>query len=80
MSDRDIGGLDRRVAVRGAVQPRATFRDVLAVPEFRALWFSEVLSVIGDRLALVALTLFVYSKTGNPVLTAATFAAGYVLG
>jgi len=64
--------------VKGAVQPRATFRDVLAVPEFRALWFSEVLSVIGDRLALVALTLFVYSKTGNPVLTAATFAAGYV--
>jgi len=64
--------------VEGAVPPRATFRDVLAVPEFRALWFSEVLSVIGDRIALVALTLFVYSKTGNPVLTAATFAAGYV--
>ena len=64
--------------MKGAVPPRATFRDVLAVPEFRALWFSEVLSVIGDRLALVALTLFVYDKTGNPVLTAATFASGYL--
>jgi predicted MFS family arabinose efflux permease len=64
--------------VNGAVPPRATFSDVFAVPEFRALWFSEVLSVIGDRLALVALTLFVYSKTGSPVLTAATFASGYL--
>jgi MFS family permease len=64
--------------VKGAVPPRATFRDVLAVPEFRALWFSEILSVVGDRLALVAVTLFVYAKTGNAVLTAATFAAGYL--
>jgi len=29
---------------------------VFAVREFRALWFSEILSVAGDRLALVALT------------------------
>jgi MFS family permease len=64
--------------VKGAVPPRATFSDVLAVPEFRALWFSEILSVIGDRLALVALTLFVYAKTGSPLLTAVTFASGYV--
>jgi MFS family permease len=64
--------------VKGAVPPRATFRDVLAVSEFRSLWFSEVLSVVGDRLALVALTLFVYAKTGSPVLTAATFASGYL--
>jgi predicted MFS family arabinose efflux permease len=57
---------------------RPTFRSVLAVPEFRALWASEVLSVVGDRLALVALTLFVYNKTGSPLLAAATYAAGYV--
>jgi len=41
------------------VPPRATFRDVFAVREFRALWLSMVLSVAGDRLALVALTLVV---------------------
>src|SRR5487761_1341000 len=57
---------------------KATFGDVFRQPEFRALWFSEILSVVGDRLALVALTLYVYDKTGSPLLTAATYAAGYV--
>jgi len=56
----------------------ATFRDVFAVREFRALWFSEILSVAGDRLALVALTLLVYDRTGSPLLAAAAYAAGYV--
>ena len=58
--------------------PRATFRDVFAVREFRALWFSEVLSVAGDRLALVALTLLVFQQTGSTLLTAAVYASGYV--
>ena len=58
--------------------PRATFRDVFAVGEFRALWFSQVLSVAGDRLALVALTLLVYHRTGSPLLTAIVYAAGYL--
>ena len=58
--------------------PRATFRDVFAVREFRALWFSEILSVAGDRLALVALTLLVFQHTGSPLLTAMTYAAGYL--
>ena len=58
--------------------PRATFRDVFAVREFRALWFSEVLSVTGDRLALVALTLLVFQHTRSPLLTAMAYAAGYL--
>src|SRR5260370_19169738 len=69
--------LDRRVSVKGAV-PRATFRDVFAVREFRALWCSEVLSVTGDRLALVALTLLVFERTKSPLLTALVYAAGYL--
>jgi MFS family permease len=60
------------------VPPRATFRDVFAVREFRALWFSEILSVAGDRLALVALTLLVYDRTRSPLLAALTYAAGYL--
>ena len=59
-----------RAPRKGAVPPRATFRDVFAVREFRALWFSEILSVAGDRLALVALTLLVYDQTGLPLLAA----------
>jgi predicted MFS family arabinose efflux permease len=60
------------------VPPRATFRDVFADREFRALWFAEILSVTGDRLALVALTLLVYDRTKSPVLAALAYAAGYL--
>ena len=35
-----------------AVRPRATFRDVFGVREFRFLWSSVILSTAGDRLAL----------------------------
>ncbi|HEY6295174.1 MAG TPA: MFS transporter [Streptosporangiaceae bacterium] len=58
--------------------PRATFGDVFAVREFRALWLSMVLSVAGDRLALVALTLLVYGRTRSPLLAAVVYAAGYL--
>ncbi len=58
--------------------PDVTFRDVFAVREFRALWSSEILSMAGDRLALVALTLLVYDRTRSPLLAAAAFAAGYL--
>jgi predicted MFS family arabinose efflux permease len=60
------------------VPPRATFRDAFAVREFRALWLSVVLSVAGDRLALVALTLLIYDRTRSPLLAAAGYAAGYL--
>ena len=62
---------------------RASFRDVFAVAEFRALWASQILSAGGDRLALVALTLLVYDRTHSPLLTAVAFASGtlpYIVG
>ena len=62
----------------GTVPPRATFRDVFAIREFRAVFFAELFSVAGDRLALVALTLLVYDRTKSPLLAAATYAAGYL--
>lgn len=57
---------------------RATFSQVFAVGEFRALWVAQVLSVAGDQLARIALTLLVYNRTGSPLLAAATFAASVV--
>jgi len=62
---------------------RASFRDVFAVGEFRALWASQILSAGGDRLALVALTLLVYDRTRSPLLAAVAFASGtlpYIIG
>jgi predicted MFS family arabinose efflux permease len=75
---RGRAGRAGRGAAAGAVLPRATFGDVFAVREFRALWASVVLSAAGDRLALVALTLLVYDRTRSPLLAAATYAAGYM--
>jgi predicted MFS family arabinose efflux permease len=56
----------------------ATFAEVFAVGEFRALWLAQVLSVAGDQLARVALTLLVFDKTGSSLLAAVTFAASIV--
>src|SRR5580704_11609046 len=74
----DPDGRYGSVAVTDAVRPRATFRDVFGVREFRFLWSSVILSTAGDRLALVALTLQVYDRTKSPLLTAVVFAAGYL--
>ena len=65
-----------RVAVSISPAGRATFHDVFAVGEFRALWASQILSVGGDRLALVALTLLIYDRTHSPLLAAVAYAAG----
>jgi len=62
---------------------RATFRDVFAGREFRALWLSQILSAGGDRLALVALALLIYDRTRSPLLAAIAYAAGtlpYLIG
>lgn len=69
---------NERVAVFPSPARRPSFRDVFAVPEFRTLWISYVLSAGGDRLALVALTLLVYDRSRSPLLAAVTFAAGFV--
>src|ERR1700739_2141999 len=65
------------VAVSSFPAQRATFRDVFAVREIRALWLSQILSAGGDRLALVALTLLIYDRTRSPLLAAVAYAAGY---
>jgi MFS family permease len=57
---------------------RARFREVFAVREFRTLWCAQVFSVVGDRLALVALTVLVFDRSHSPLLTSVAYAAGYV--
>jgi Major Facilitator Superfamily len=46
---------------------------VFSVPEFRALWSAQLISVIGDQLARVALTVLVYNRTSSALLAAVTF-------
>jgi MFS family permease len=68
------------VARGGASEQAAktTFRDVFAVAEFRALWTAQLLSVIGDQLARVALTVLVYDRTRSAFLAAVTFVVSIV--
>ena len=57
---------------------QATFREVFAVAEFRPLFGTFLLSTAGDELARVALTVLVYQRTDSPLLSALTFAIGYL--
>jgi len=56
----------------------ATFRDVFADGEFRAIWLAEFASIAGDQFARVALTVIVFERTGSPLLTALTYATTYL--
>jgi MFS family permease len=58
--------------------PKTVFRDVFAIAEFRALWLAQILSVAGDQLARVALTVLVYDRTTSALLAAVTYAASFV--
>jgi len=68
------------VARGGATEQAAKtpFRDVFAVAEFRALWIAQLLSVVGDQLARVALTVLVYQRTGSALFASVTFVVSIV--
>ncbi|MCP2337473.1 MFS transporter [Actinomadura rupiterrae] len=59
-------------------EAQATYREVFAVGEFRALWLAQALSFIGDQLAQVALAVLVYQRTGSALFTALTYALTYL--
>jgi MFS family permease len=56
----------------------ARFRDAFAVGEFRTLWSAYALSVCGDQLAAVALSVLVYDRTGSPAWAALTYALTFL--
>ncbi|MFI5613854.1 MFS transporter [Amycolatopsis sp. NPDC051903] len=55
-----------------------SFRNVFGVTEFRALWLAHVLSVAGDQLARVALTVLVFDRTESAGWAALTYALTYL--
>ena len=57
---------------------RVTFLGVLKVGEFRSLWTAELLSVLGDQLARVALAVLVFQRTDSAALTGLTYALTFV--
>ena len=61
---------------RHAERP-ATFRDVLGVSEFRAIYVASTLSWLGDYIARAAITALVFQATGSIPASAAAFAISY---
>src|SRR5437868_6411671 len=49
------------------------YRDAFAVAEFGPLFTAYVLSLVGDVVAAVALTVLVFQRTGSPFLAGLTF-------
>jgi MFS family permease len=56
----------------------ATYREVLAVPEFRALYAAQITSLLGDQAAKVALAILVLDRSDSPLLAALAYAVGYL--
>lgn len=52
--------------------------QALRVPEFRALWAAEIVSVGGDQLARVGLSVVVFGRTGSAAWAAATYALTFL--
>jgi len=70
-----VDGAAQTAAARASADPgKPTFGQIFANPEFRALWLAQLLSVAGDQLARVAITVLVYDRTRSPFWTALTYA------
>ncbi|MEG3635680.1 MFS transporter [Micromonospora palythoicola] len=56
----------------------ATFREVFAQREYRAVFAANTLTWVGDYVARAAVTLLVYRETESVALSAAAFAVSYL--
>ncbi|MEU3527291.1 MFS transporter [Streptomyces sp. NPDC038707] len=63
---------------RTAPARSAGYGRLFAVPEFRAVFAAHVLSMLGVIVSEVALSVLVYDRTGSPLLSALTFALGFL--
>ena len=66
-----------RSGTAGDAQRPATFRDVLSIGEFRAIYAASSLSWVGDYLARAAVTVLVFDRTDSVAISAAAFAVSF---
>jgi predicted MFS family arabinose efflux permease len=57
---------------------RARYRDVLAAGEFRVIFAANIVSMLGNVVASVALTVLIYQRTGSPALAALVMALSFL--
>src|SRR5215467_12953626 len=57
---------------------RASYRDVFGMAEFRAIFAANIVSMLGNVVAAVALTVLVYQQTRSPALAASVMALSFL--
>jgi diguanylate cyclase (GGDEF)-like protein len=74
--------MPRRSAVTerdaSAMVPEPSFRDLLAIRDFRGIWLSQLTSIVGDQLAKLALAVLIFHRTNNALLAALVFAVSFL--
>ncbi|GAA1002899.1 MFS transporter [Streptomyces thermogriseus] len=58
--------------------PSTGYTRLFAVPEFRAVFAAHALSLLGVVVGEIALSVLVYGLTGSPLMSALTFALGFL--
>jgi hypothetical protein len=66
------------VARPGGRAGRASYGDLLAVREFRIIFAADVVSMLGNIVAAVALTVLVYDQTRSPAAAASVMALSFI--
>ncbi|ARE78893.1 MFS transporter [Streptomyces sp. Sge12] len=80
---RDAGPMPADIQAPGRSAPPPGYRSVFRVREFRPVFAAHLLSVFGVVVAEISLSVLVFRATGSPLMSALTFALGflpYVLG
>ncbi|GAB4060101.1 hypothetical protein GCM10028775_74270 [Catellatospora paridis] len=61
-----------------AAPPRATYREVFAVGQFRVLFTGYTLFLVGETVRMLALSVLVYAATGSALLSALAYVSGFL--
>jgi MFS family permease len=59
-------------------RPRATYRQVFAVGEFRTLLAGFGVFLVSETVQMLALSVLIYTSTGSPLLAALAYVAGFL--
>jgi predicted MFS family arabinose efflux permease len=57
---------------------RASYRDVLGVRQFRVIFTANIVSMLGNVVSYVALTVLIYDRTGSAALAALVMALSFL--
>lgn len=70
----------RLSSVRTVEPGRASYRQVFAMREFRAIFLAYGLSILGDQVARIAVSLLVFQRSHSALAATATFAVSFAPG